>query len=204
MGTEELVRTEKISWGEFQRHLLFQPSLPGYQALLRQPGFRKWGVFLRIFLFSGAGYLLAAAVLSGIQEAEILEEVLFDSTFLVQFLFCGPAVASLVSAGIIFAFSALSHGFAWLAGGRGAFRQVLFLASGIWAPLLALSLIIGLVPWLAYFIPFVFLYGAALTLLALKAVHGLTWVRTALAGGWLLVLSAAGLVIALYLSSGRG
>lgn len=199
MGKQGRGRSARISWGDFFYH----PSSSRYKDLLQRPESRKWGVFLWIALFSGGGYLLAAAVLSGIQEIEILDEILFDSFFLVQFLFCGPAVASLLSAVIIFLFSFLSHGIAWLLGGRGRFRSVFFLLGGIWAPLLAVSLVIGLVPWLAYFIPFLFLYGAALTLLALKAVHDLTWARTAVAGGWLLALSTAGLVITLYLSSGR-
>ena len=162
---------------------LIRPSIRTY-TLLGQQRAGLWHAYLLMF----AGSLVAGLIESlGPFGSQLIAQGSFDALLLAMI-----PVAALIAVCSLAAFAWCAHIGARLFKGTGAQAQLAYVMAAISAPLLIGVSILDQIPAARMFLLVAYLYWLVQYILAIRAVHGLGWLKATLA--LLLALLALGLV----------
>lgn len=156
-------------WAEVWLAATTRPGVETFQRLLAEPGVSA----RRAFTWAAVTFTLGSVLLALLTTATRPDVAFSPFAVLLSALLGGAAGVVSLAAGM-----GLIHIFALLLGGMGSYEQLLYAVSAFALPLGLASMFISAIPGVDVIGGlFVSLYGYALLVMAIRAVHDFAWWR---------------------------
>ena len=200
-----------LPWYQVWLKALTEPRVASYESLVSRPGVSLGKACLWVGLVAVVAVLVSFGIIFGLGSLSYLDPSLQQAsdslgylTGSALFLVClGPAAGLFAIVGLLVS-AGISHVLARALGGTGTYDQLAYAMAAYSAPGSLVSSAIAFIPCIGFVLSFPFsLYLLFLNVLAIKAVHHLSWGRAVVSStaflALVLTLLACGVIFILAL-----